>query len=56
MTSEFIFLFGQLNLASFSPKKKEEIVQKTGFIETKVVKVFEYGKNNDGHWDRAKLY
>ena len=56
MTFEFILPFGQLNLASLSPKRREKIVQETGLIETKAVKVFEYGKNNDRYWDGAKLY
>ena len=56
MTSEFIFPFGRLNLASLSPKRREEILQETGLIETKAVEVFEYGKNNDGYWDGAKLH
>lgn len=56
ITSEFILPFGRLNLASLSPEKIEEIVQETGLIETKAVEVFEYGKNNDGYWDGAKLH
>ena len=31
-------------------------MQETGLIETKAVNVFQYGKNNDGYWDGAKLY
>ena len=56
MTSEFILPFGRLNLASLSLKKREEIVQETGLIEIEAVEVFEYGKNNDGYWDGAKLH
>lgn len=56
MTSEFILPFGQLNLASLSPEKREEIVQETELIETEAVEVFEYGKNNDRYWDGAKLH
>ena len=56
MTSEFILPFGRLNLAFLSPKRREEIVQETGLIETEAVEVFEYGKNNDGYWDGAKLH
>lgn len=56
MTSEFILPFGRLNLASLSPERREEIVQETGLIETEAVEVFEYGKNNDGYWDGAKLH
>lgn len=56
MTFEFILPFGRLNLASLSPERREEIVQETRLIETEAVEVSEYGKNNDGYWDRAKLY
>ena len=56
MTSEFIFPFSQLNLASFSPRKRQEIVQETWLIETEAVEVFEYEKNNDEYWDGAKLH
>lgn len=56
MTSGFILPFGRLNLASLSPERREEIVQETGLIETEAVEVFEYGKNNDGYWDGAKLH
>lgn len=56
MTFDFLFLFGWLNLASLSSKKRKEIVKKCDLLETEVVKVFEYGKNNDRYWDRAKLY
>ena len=31
-------------------------MEKCGLLETEVVEVFEYGKNNNGYWDRAKLY
>lgn len=56
MTFEFILPFGRLNLASLLPERREEIVQETRLIETDAVEVSEYGKNNDGYWDRAKLY
>ena len=56
MVFEFIFPQRRLNLASFIPKKREEIVQQIGLITTKTVKVLEYGKNNDGYWDGTKLH
>ena len=56
MVSEFIFPYGRLNLASFTPKKREEVVQQTGLKITEAVEIFEYGKNNNGYWDGAKLY
>lgn len=56
MTSEFLLPFGKLNLASLSPEKKDEVVQKRGIVSTEVVEIFEHGKNNDGYWDGAKLH
>ena len=56
MTYKFFFLYGWLNLFSFSPKKGEEINEGTRLVETKALEIFEYGKNNDGYWDEAKLY
>lgn len=56
MTFEFIFPFGQLNLAFLTPEKKAKIVIQYGLIKTKAVEVFEYGKNNDRYWDGAKLH
>lgn len=56
MVSEFILLFGRLNLASLAPEKREEVFSRTGLIYTEAVEIFEYEKNNDGYWDRAKLH
>ena len=56
MTSEFLLPFDQLNLASLSPEKRDEVVEKCGPVSTKAVEIFEYEKNNDGYWDGAKLY
>lgn len=56
MASKFFLPYGRLNLAFFTQEKKEEVIQKTGLMETEAVKVFKYGKNNDKYWDRAKLH
>lgn len=32
------------------------MIQQTGLTTTKAVKIFQYGKNNDGYWDGAKLH
>lgn len=56
MTFKFILLFGQLNLVSLLPKKREKIMQKIELIETKAIEVFKYRKNNDGYQDGAKLH
>ena len=47
MVSEFILLYGRLNLASFAPEKEEEVIQQTGLTTIEVVKIFEYKKNNN---------
>ena len=49
MAFEFILLFGWLNLASLIPKKRDQIVYKTRLTNAEAVKIFEYGKNNDGY-------
>ena len=56
MTSDFLLLFGRLNLASLSSEKRKDVVEKCGLLEMEAVKVFEYRKNNDGYWDGAKLH
>ncbi len=56
MTSDLFLFFNRLNLASLSSEKRKEIVEKCGFLETEAVEMFEYGKNNDRYWDRAKLH
>ena len=56
MTSEFFLPYGRLNLASFTPEKREEVIQQTGLQEIEAVENFEYEKNNDGYWDGAKLH
>lgn len=33
-----------------------EVIEKSGFIITKTVKIFKYKKNNDKYWDKVKLY
>ena len=48
--------FGRLNLAFLSFEKKKEVEEKFGLLETEAIEMFEYEKNNDGYWDRAKLH
>ena len=55
MTSKFLLLFSQLNLAFLSQEKRDEIVQRCGLVFIKAVEIYEYGKNNDWYWDGAKL-
>lgn len=55
MTSDFLLPFGRLNLASLSSQKRKEVIEKCGLLEIVAVEVFEYGKNNDEYWNRAKL-
>lgn len=56
MTSEFLLLFGRLNLASLTPERRTEVAAQNGLTETEAVEIFEYGKNNDGYWDGVKLH
>lgn len=56
MVFEFIFLYRRLNLFFLSLGKRQKVVKKSGLIHTKVVEIIEYEKNNDGYWDKAKLY
>ena len=56
MTLDFTLPYGRLNLNSLTPKRREKIAQTIGLWKTKTAEIFEYGKNNDGYWDRAKLH
>lgn len=56
MTLKFLFSFNQLNLLSFFSKKEVEVIEKLGLIMIKVVKIFEYGKNNDKYYNKAKIH
>ncbi len=49
MTSEFLFLFGRLNLFSLTPERRKQIKEETRLVETEAVEIFEDGKNNDGY-------
>lgn len=55
MVFEFIFSYSQLNLAFFISKKKE-IIWKNKLLKKKIVKIFEYKKNNNNYWDKTKLH
>ena len=56
MVSEFLLPFGRLDLSSLSLEKRHEVIEKVGLTHTEAVENFEYGKNNDGYLDGAKLY
>lgn len=56
MASDFLLLFGRLNLSSPSEEKRKEIIEKTGLLVTEAVELFKYGKANEDYWDRLKLY
>lgn len=45
MVSEFVLLFGHLNLLFFSQKKKDKVISKIKLAETKAIKFFEYEKD-----------
>ncbi len=56
MVFEFLLPFDRLNLLSLSEEKQKEMMEKTELTILKAVKLFEYGKNNEGYWNRAKLH
>ena len=56
MISKFLLPFDWLNLVSLSEEKQIKVMEKTGLTILEAVKLFEYGKNNKGYWDRAKLH
>lgn len=56
MVLEFLLLFRCLNLSFLSLEKRQKVIKKFELIYTKVVKNFEYKKNNNRYWDEAKLY
>lgn len=56
MSSNFLLLFGWFNLAFLFFKKRKKVMEKCDLLEIKSVKVFKYGKNNNGYWDRTKLH
>lgn len=56
MVSEFILLFGWLNLAFLSEEKRKKVMKKAGLINHEAVEIFESGKNNNEYWDEAKLH
>ena len=57
MVLDFLLLFGRLNLASLSSEQRNNIINKKPYLDNgEAVEIFEYGKNNDGYWDGAKLH
>ena len=56
ITSYFLLLFSQLNLAFLSSENRKKVAEKYGLLETEAVEVFEYRKNNKGYWNGAKLH
>ena len=56
MVSEFLLLFGRLNLFSLSEEKYQEVMEKNGLTFRQAVEFFEYGKNNEEYWDSLKFH
>lgn len=52
---KFFILYKQLNLNSLIPEKRKKIVIII-LLKTKVIKIFIYGKNNNGYQNEAKLH
>lgn len=49
MITEFLLLFGWLNLFFLISKRRKQIKEETKLVETKAIKILKYGKNNDGY-------
>lgn len=49
MTSKLLLFYKQLNLVSLKLEKREEVIQQIGLKEIEMVKIFEYGKNNNNY-------
>ena len=56
MISDFLLLFSQLNQIFLSSQKRKKIIKKYGLLETKLVEIFKYEKNNNGQQNKPKLY
>ena len=55
MVSEFLLLFGRLNLSSLSELSLQDLVERHELTETEAVEIFEFRKNNQGYWTGANL-
>ncbi len=55
MSLECLFPFGPLNPDFLSSEEQTEVVKKTSLKVIEAVKRFEYEKNNERHWNIAKL-
>ena len=53
--SDFLLSFRRFDLSHLSNVDQDFLKAATGLSETEAVEIFEYGKNNDGYWDRPKL-
>ena len=56
IVSNFLLLFGHLNLFSLFERKRKEVMEKIRLTIIKAVKLFEYKKANEGYWNRSKLH
>lgn len=56
MVLEFLHLFGYLNFLYLSLKKRQQVIKKAYPTHIKTIKIFKQKKNNNGYWNRAKLY
>ena len=55
MVSEFLLLFGRLNLSSLSKLSQQDLIERCGLTETEAIEIFEFGNNNQGYWTGADL-
>lgn len=55
MASDFLLPFSRLNLLSLSEDKQNQLVDLFDLSSKEAAETFEYGKNNEGYWNGAKL-
>lgn len=51
-----MLLVSQFNLTSLFSQKRKVVVEICDCLKIKAIKMFEYEKNKNRYWDRAKLY
>ena len=55
MVSEFLLLFGRLNIFSLPGDKQKEVTEKKGLAVLEAIELFEYGKTMRGIWTGQTL-
>ena len=56
IVSNFLLLFGHLNIFSLFEGKRKEVMEKIRLTIIEAVELFEYKKANERYWDRSKFH